>query len=214
MRSDYLRERDGGVALTPPQGGPTFARVRRIAAHWLVWTSSLVFGGGCGGPVAPPRGDLFAPVAMRIHPVFTQLKDTSGDGKPDGVEALVQLTDAFGDTTKGAGTVVLELFDYRRNFPDPRGERLAPPAVVALLTVDDQRRYWRRVGAAYALPLPYPQVSPKGYYVVTTTFTPAAGGDRMFDRIVLVPAGARDGQQEPADDPTTRPATTRATTAR
>src|SRR4051794_4722672 len=59
---------------------------------------------------------LFAPTDLRIHP-FTSVKDWTGDNKPDGVEVLLELQDRFRDPTKATGTVLFELYDYRRNHP-------------------------------------------------------------------------------------------------
>lgn len=154
---------------------------------------------------------MFDPVAMRIHPVFTQVKDFTGDGKPDGIEALVQLTDRFGDSTKAAGTMMLELFDYRRTFPDPRSGRLGQPWIIPLKTIAEQQSHWRRVGAAYAMQLPFPKISNSSHYVLSATFTPVEG-DRMFDQIVIVPQqqqSQRPGQEQQKDvpnQPTTAPA--------
>ena len=49
---------------------------------------------------------LFGPSAMRIHPIFTRLSDWTGDGVPDGIEALIELQDQFGDPTKASGTII------------------------------------------------------------------------------------------------------------
>ena len=64
-------------------------------------------------PRSPTDAALFAPVSMRIHPIFTQVKDWTGDDKPDGVEALLEFQDQFNDPTKAAGTVIFELYSYR-----------------------------------------------------------------------------------------------------
>ena len=48
---------------------------------------------GCGSqPQWEParQQQLFTPTSMRIHPVFTQLRDWTGDAKPDGVDALIE----------------------------------------------------------------------------------------------------------------------------
>ena len=98
--------------------------------------------------VTEPRPDQpasFSPVAMRIHPIFSGLKDWTGDGRADGIEALVEFEDQFGDPTKASGTVIFELFSYRPTFPDPRGERLVNPWVGSLQTLADQQARGLRV---------------------------------------------------------------------
>src|SRR5438094_1542819 len=87
---------------------------------------------------------MFAPVSMRIHPIFTQVKDWTNDNRPDGVEALIEFVDQFGDETKAAGTVIFELYSYRPYNPDPRGDRLVNPWIGSINTEDDQRARWNR----------------------------------------------------------------------
>jgi len=118
----------------------------------------------------PDEALLFGPRGMRVHPIFSQVKDWTGDGKPDGVEALLEFEDAFGDPTKAAGTVVFELFDYRPYNPDPRGDRLASAWIGSLRTLDEQRARWNRTSRTYAFQLQYPEVRFERNYVLTAAF--------------------------------------------
>ena len=164
---------------------------------------ALMFVAGCAQPnfdEAPaPEESLFGPTAMRIHPIFTQVKDWTGDGKPDGVEVLLEFQDQFGDPTKAAGTAMFELFDYRQANPDPRGQRLANPWIGAMVTLDEQTARWNRTSRTYAFQLALPSVSAEKDYVLTAAFR-GSGGGRFFDRVVL------KGQEETVA-PTTRPTT-------
>ena len=54
---------------------------------------------------------MFAPVAMRVHPIFTDVKDWTGDGRADGIEALVEFEDQFGDPTKASGEKGKQIWD-------------------------------------------------------------------------------------------------------
>jgi len=101
---------------------------------------------------------LFDPTDLRIHP-FTSVKDWTGDNKPDGVEALLEFQDRFRDPTKAKGTALFELYDYRRNHPDPRGERLAAWRG-ALQTLEEQRTRWNRISRTYSFQLAYPAIRP------------------------------------------------------
>jgi hypothetical protein len=184
---------------------------------------------GCRSGVRPAartsdEAALFGPRSMRIHPIFSQVKDWTGDGEPDGIEALLEFQDAFGDPTKAAGTVVFELFDYRAYNPDPRGERLASAWVGSLRTLDEQRARWNRTSRTYAFQLAYPDVRRDRSYVLSAAFDrggdgrsegasgvtgagyagPGASADarRYFDQIVIEADRARPA----ADDPATRPA--------
>jgi hypothetical protein len=153
---------------------------------------AAVAAGGCGGrgeplPAAGGRGpgeEMFTPVKMRLHPVFTQVRDWDGDGKPDGIEALVELQDRFGDTLKAAGVVRFELYAYRQFAPDPRGERLTGPFTGRLDTVAEQAAHWSRPERAYLFQLAFPKAREESSYVVEAVFE-RPGGGRLFDRIVL-----------------------------
>src|SRR5580704_3350835 len=87
-------------------------------------------------PAPAPRtaeeNQLFGPVSMKLDS-FSKVKDLSGSGKPDGIEALVESDDRFGDHTKTAGTIYFELFTYRPGYPDPRGGRLVNPWSASLV---------------------------------------------------------------------------------
>lgn len=175
---------------------------------------ALLWIGGCqqpdlGGRDAP-EATLFAPVAMRIHPIFTQYRDFNADGRPDGLEALLEFTDQFGDPTKAAGGVIFELFEYRRADPDPRGARLAEWRA-KLLSLADQRQHWDRTSRAYTFSLSYPKLRPGQPYVLSAMFERTAGQPRrFFDRIILDPyvqeSSGATGRTEPTPIlPATRP---------
>ena len=153
----------------------------------------------------PSDAALFGPAAMRIHPIFTQVTDWSGDGRADGVEALVELQDQFGDPTKASGRVVFELYEYRPYSPDPRGERLAIWNG-QLSTAQDQGERWNRTSRTYSFPLSLDTIRTDRAYVLAATFELTSGG-RFFDRIVMEPRERPQPTRAPA-------ATNRATSSR
>jgi hypothetical protein len=168
--------------------------------HLAAIASLLLIVAGCAQPrpdMAEGAAALFAPTAMRIHPIFTQVRDWTGDGNVDGVEVLLEFQDRFGDPTKAAGTVLFELFEYRPANPDPRGARLANPFVGSIVSVEEQRLRWNRTSRTYTFQLALPAISPRRDYVLTAAFRAADGG-RFFDRVVLK-------GQEPASEPATQP---------
>ena len=143
-------------------------------------------GSGCGSsPTAAPQSavDLFVPRDMRIHPVFTQVADLDGSGKPDGVEAQLEFTDTFGDPTKAAGQVLFELYEYRRQ-PPFTGRRVGGPWVASLATAAEQRDKWNKTLRTYRFPLSYPGISTTQDYLLTATFE-LTGGGRFFNEMVL-----------------------------
>jgi hypothetical protein len=153
---------------------------------------------------------MFAPVSMRIHPIFTRVRDWSGDGKPDGIEALLEFQDQFSDPDKAMGRVIFELYAYRPGYPDPRGDRLANPWIGSLMTLGQQREHWNRTSRTYSFQLAYPAISPKRNYVLTAIFE-RAGGGRFFDRMIIEGTrsehehGESDLSNFPASQPTSRP---------
>lgn len=160
---------------------------------------------GCAQPQieepAAKEPELFGPTAMRVHPIFSQVKDWTGDGLPDGLEVLVEFQDQFGDPTKAAGTVMFELYGYRQGNPEPRGARLANPWIGSIATAREQRMRWNRTSRTYTFQLAFPTISASTDYVLSAVFRSSTGG-RFFDRVVL------KGQEEsgaPATQPAPKP---------
>lgn len=177
--------------------------MQRWAAAALV--SFLIFS-GCGSnpTVTPSDSALFAPTAMRLHPIFTHLKDWTGDDKPDGIEALVELQDQFGDPVKASGTVIFELYDFQKHDPTARGPRVVNPWVADLSTLEAQRDRWNRTSRTYSFQLAYPQISEGKSYTLACTFQ-MTNGKRFFNQLVLEMKPPTPATQ-PATQPTTAPA--------
>jgi hypothetical protein len=136
----------------------------------------------------PADEEMFGPVSMRLHPTFTEIKDWTGDNKPDGIEAVVELDDQFGDPTRATGKVVFELYGYRFAAPDPKGMRLAGPWLGSLLTKDDQVAHWSSAIRGYSFQLVDPTVSKGRSYVLTAEFDLGSRG-RLFDQVVIEGTG-------------------------
>ena len=157
----------------------------------LILSLAWILAGCQSEPLPSPRSNaeavLFGPVAMRIHPIFTRVKDWTGDNKPDGVEALVELQDQFGDPTKAAGRVVFELYSFQKFDPQRRGTRLVNPWIGSLMTLEEQRDRWNRTSRTYSFPLLFPQISVDSTYVLTAQFE-TTSGQRFFDQLILEPA--------------------------
>jgi len=86
----------------------TFFRNSSFVIRHLLTLTIVLFTQSCGQPLldleSAPDTAFFSATSMRIHPIFTQVKDWSGDGKPDGIEVLMEFQDQFGDPAKAAGT--------------------------------------------------------------------------------------------------------------
>jgi hypothetical protein len=178
--------------------------------RWIVLSASVFLLLGCQSSAPLPRSEtdamLFGPAAMRIHPIFTQVKDWTGDNRPDGIEVLIELQDQFGDPTKASGRVIFELFEYRQFDPDPRGIRVVNPWIGDLSTLDAQRDRWNRTSRTYGFQLQYDQISDTKFYVLTATFELSNGG-RFFDRIILEPKEPPIVQPRSTTAPSTGPST-------
>lgn len=166
---------------------------------------------GCGSqPQWEParQQQLFSPTAMRIQPVFTQIRDWTGDNKPDGVDALIEFQDQFGDPAKASGNVVFEIYEYQPYSPDPRGRRAVAPFLAAIDNVAAQRDHWNRTSRCYSFQLAWPKVNPKTAYVLLATFEKSGGG-RVTDQLILEPARREPPRPaattSPANEPTRMP---------
>jgi len=144
---------------------------------------------GCETSPMPAGDAAFVPVELKLHPVFTRPADWTGDGRLDGVEVLAELRDQFGDPSKGVGTFVFEIYSYRTDSPDPRGDRLVNPWIGAVDTVVSQRERWSRTSRGYSFLLTWPKVSLQGTYVLTASFS-SGNERRLFDQIVIGPQPA------------------------
>jgi hypothetical protein len=176
----------------------------------------ICVGGGAGCQptsrlVERAKGDapMFAPIDIRVHP-FTSVKDWTADGQPDGVEALVELQDRFRDPTKATGTILFELYTYRRTYPDPRGDRLAAWRG-SVMTLEEQRAHWNRISRTYSFQLAYPEIRLERSYVLQVWFEHE--GKRLTSQVVLEAQEATNATTRPAatqpaaSQPTTGPAT-------
>lgn len=147
---------------------------------------------GCTPAPQVTREEDFSPSRLRLHQAFTQVKDWTGDGKTDGVEVVVELLDSYGEPARGRGTLVFELWSYRKYSPDVLGTRVVEPWRATLLTRDEQDARWSKALRSYTFQLASDRVNPAKEYVLTASFetaggADAAGGARLYDRLILEP---------------------------
>lgn len=145
---------------------------------------------------------MFGPRSMRVHPTFTRVKDWTGDGKPDGIEAVVELQDEFGEPTRAMGSVMFELYQYRPTFPDVRGRRIPEVWVWPLDRRNEQLAHWSRALRAYTFKIGLdPGRTP---LVLGATFNLSRGRGRLTNQIVLEPPPPA-APLPPTTAPTTAP---------
>jgi hypothetical protein len=146
---------------------------------------------------------LFGPKTMRVHPTFTRVKDWTGDGRPDGIEAVVELQDAFGEPTRATGAVMVELYHYRPTHPDVRGARVPEVWVWPLQRRNEQVAHWSRALRAYSFKINFdPGRTP---VVLEATFDFGESRGRMSSQVILEPAAPAVPVTPPATAPTTVP---------
>ncbi len=153
---------------------------------------------------SPLEAEMFGPAEMNLHS-FTQVKDWTGDNDPDGVEALVEFDDQFGDPTKAAGTFIFELYEYRRADPEPRGIRLAYWQA-SIVSLEDQRVRWNRISRTYSFQLGFPTISTGRSYVLSAQFQSTSGG-RLWSQIVLPGVEEDKSGTKPSTQPARVPIT-------
>ena len=123
-------------------------------------------------PLSGSGMDMFAPVAMRIHP----LSRVAIEDQAARLQARLELTDQMGDVTKGIGRVVLALFEYQLLLPGHRGPHVGT-WTVDLTTPEANRARWDAITRTYLIevPLPAGSVKPKMRYVLAATLTEPNG---------------------------------------
>ena len=136
---------------------------------------------GCAGPAGSERAAMLGPASLRINPTFTRPADGA-------VQADVELIDAFGDPTKGAGTLTLALFEYDAEGAAVKGDAAGEPRQYDLATDVGQRRHWQAVVRTYRASYPLGNLDASRPYVLRAIFTPTRpDSPRLFDELVLRP---------------------------
>jgi hypothetical protein len=154
-------------------------------------------------PRTAEEAKLFGPKSLRVHPTFTRVKDWTGDGRPDGIEAVVELQDEFGEPTRATGSVMFELYQYRPTHPDVRGRRIPEVWVWPLARRNEQVAHWSRALRAYSFKIPLdPGRTP---LVLEATFNLSDDRGRLTNQIVLEPAEPTPPLAPPTTGPTTSP---------
>jgi hypothetical protein len=151
-----------------------------------IWVLLVLAACGCQNPIIGRTAsdeEMFGPQTLRLQPTFTEVKDWTSDKKPDGIEAVIELQDQFGDPARATGTVVFELYSYRFAAPDPKGERVGGPWVGSLVTKDEQVAQWNSAIRGYSFQLADPNLSLDKNYVLTAEFD--LGKRRLFDQVVI-----------------------------
>jgi hypothetical protein len=132
----------------------------------------------------PAPLDLLLPKAIRIHP-FTAMRVLEEAGGVTGVDARVEALDGYGDSGKAFGKFRFELYSFRPNNPDPKGERLGVwSADVEKPRVN--RDHWNKVHRTYQFKLRWGQPIPAGQRFVLLAVFESRFTGRLFDERVFI----------------------------
>lgn len=191
------------LRVDTPRAVPHHAGMSRpVVAPVLLWSALCLTGvvgcsapaGGSSGGATDTREADFRPVKLRLHPTFTQIQDWTGDKHPDGIDVVLEMLDGYDDPTKGRGTMLFELWTYRKYSQNILGPRAVDPWRGPLLTREEQVSHWNRTLRAYTFQLAFPLVDKSKEYVLTASFQPvdasdSPNGPRLYDRLILEPSG-------------------------
>ena len=106
--------------------------------------------------------ELFTPIAIRLHPLSRIVSPATAPGgdaanRPAStLEAHVEFDDQFADTTKGVGTLTLQLFDPAE--PAGKNGKLLQTWSFSLQSPRDHQQYWDRTTRTYLFKLPLPDL--------------------------------------------------------
>jgi hypothetical protein len=164
------------------------------ALAWALFAAAL---GGCGSgwglsrpqattqPVPAPI-ELLLPRSINFQGFTGGPRALDPSGQAKGIEVHIAAKDAFGDATKAFGDFRFELYDFRKNSSDPKGERLASWEVS---TVDQRsnRDHWNEVHRMYEFRLGWNQAVPVGNkLVLVAVYSSPFLGERLFAQHVFV----------------------------
>lgn len=113
-------------------------------------------------PLAGSGMDMFAPVAMRLHPLTRIL--------PDQLEARVELMDQMDDVTKGVGQITLELYRYELASLHHRGQ-LVQRWQTDISTLQTNEKFWDPITRTYVFryPLDPQQTKDAGRFILVAS---------------------------------------------
>jgi hypothetical protein len=157
--------------------------------------AAVVVTSGCEGlywpasrpvrPQAVPEPlEVLLPKQVRIQE-FTGTRDFGQAEGVKGIDVRIEAKDGYGDTTKALGTFHFELFHYKPNSPDPKGDRIA----VWTVNVEDpkvNRRYWNDIHRIYQFKLGWKEPIPVGRKFVLTVAFQSKFTERLFHQRVFV----------------------------
>ena len=133
----------------------------------------------------PQPVNLLLPKSINIHP-FTKTRTFDQSGGIRGVDVRVEAYNAFREATKAFGSFRFEVYTFKSNSLEPRGElRGIWEVEPSLLDPRENLRYWNRSQQMYEFKLQWNQPIPVGrkfvlVAVFTSPFTQRLTAERVF----------------------------------
>ena len=147
---------------------------------------------GCATPRAGDAAkqaqvmELLMPSRVEIVEPFTRATSFDGDAQPDGIELLLQASNALDSPgLMVAGAVRVELYEFLAASGERKGRQL-DQWVIELGDKEQQRRYWNQVTQMYEfhLGVDVQKVPVAGQYMLAVTYS-SPWGERLTDECVL-----------------------------
>lgn len=116
--------------------------------------------------------ELLMPKEVQIVEAFSEFKSFDDDRIPDGLEVLLQPTNAFGETVNIVGGLRFELYSFQQASGIRAGQRYQQWDVV-LASKEDHERYWNKATQMYEFQLLFDvdSIPREEKYVVQVTYT-------------------------------------------
>jgi hypothetical protein len=157
----------------------TMNRSRRLVCAIGVVLAALL--SGCHTPVGgvvPQPIDMLLPKEISIHP-FTGTRMFDEQGGIKGMDVRIEAKDSFGDATKAFGQFRFEMYDFRKQNPDPKGEMLASWDV-NLIEPKDNLVHWDNITRTYQFKLQWARPMAVGRRFVLVAVFSSPYHERLF----------------------------------
>ncbi len=182
-----------GLCPAPRKRAP----LRRAAPGLVVLAIALA---GCNGDAPGPLGprppqatsqpvpapvSLLLPRSIRFQGFTGGPRALDASGGANGIEVHIAAKDSFGHAVKAFGDFRFEVYSFKPNSTDPRGERLA----VWEVSASDprvNREHWNEVHRAYEFRLGWEQPVPVGTRLVLSAVFSSPFTERLFAQHVFV----------------------------
>ncbi len=134
-------------------------------------------------PVPSPIS-LLLPCEIRIHP-FTGARTFDEAGGIKGIDVRIEAVDTYGDSTKAFGDFRFELYAYKLNSSDPKGDRITAWAV-SLMEPKDNLMHWDNITRTYEFKLQWDKPIDVGQRFVLVAVFASPFTERLFTERVFI----------------------------